>query len=94
MDNSLIMSIGCLIGVIVFKAGKMASEDLVRKISKSNQWPLDDWTIGALGLGYAHRMQLSRDEVLKRAKSSIVTANILIWLFLGASAFFGSMWLL
>lgn len=94
MDNSLTMSIVCLIGVIVSKAGKMTSEDLVKKVSESNQWPLDDWKTATLGLGYAHRIQLSRDEVLKKAKSSIVMANIFIWTFLGASSFFGIMWLL
>ena len=94
MDNSLTMGIICLLGAVVAKAGKMMSEDLIKKISESDKWPLDDWKITTLGLGYAHGMHLSRDEVLKRTKSSIAAANILSWILFGAASFFVIMWLL
>jgi hypothetical protein len=40
------------------------------------------WDIGTLGLAFVHRMHLSRNEVFKRTKSGMVTANILSWIFL------------
>ena len=60
------------------KVGKMSSEDLINKISESDRWPLDDWEIGTLGLGYSHMMRRSREEVLKQAKSIIPTKQIML----------------
>lgn len=92
MDNNLIMSIACLVGAIIAKAGQMASEDLISRVSESDRWPLDEWYISTLGLGYAHKLHLSRDEVLKRTRSSKSIAGIIMWVFLAASAVFGVMW--
>jgi hypothetical protein len=94
MDNSLTMGIACLVGAVVAKVGKAMSEDLMKKISASDRWPLDDWEIAVLGLGYERAMNLTRDEFLKRTKSSISMQNILSWIFFGAASFFFVIWLL
>jgi len=92
MNNNLAMSIISIVGLIIAGAGKTYSKNVVNKISNSDQWPLDDWKMASLGLGYMSR--LSRDEALNKAKSSVVMANILFWLFLFSSSLFGVMWAL
>lgn len=90
MNNNLTMIIISLVGLVYAKAGKIYSENVVNKISGSDRWPLDDWKIASLGLGYM--MRLSRAEALEKTKSSVVMADILFWCFLCASVFFGVLW--
>jgi hypothetical protein len=59
-------------------------------VSGSDWWPLDDWKMFTSGLGYM--MRFSREEALKKAKSSVVMADILFWCFLCVFVFFGVMW--
>jgi uncharacterized membrane protein YadS len=90
MNNNLTISIISLVGLIFAKTWKIYSENVVNKFSDSDRWPLDDWKMALMGLGYM--MRLSLVEALKKAKSSVVMADILFWCFLCASVFFGLMW--
>jgi len=79
------MSYGAL-GVLIFvaivllilsKAAKKHSLALAKKIAESERWPFDEWEIVTQGLSIVAR--LSRDDAVRRCKSSARVADYIFW---------------